>query len=73
MAQEGMKNVLDLELVEPSKQSFELVEELLELEAQNSIYTNQQDTTTAKRSSSFRRSSLLLLAAGIKITLPFCY
>jgi hypothetical protein len=39
MAQEGMNKLLNPELEEPSKQSFELVDELLELEAQNAIYT----------------------------------
>ena len=39
MAQEGMKKLLNSELEEPSRQSFELVDELLELEAQNAIYT----------------------------------
>jgi H2-forming N5,N10-methylenetetrahydromethanopterin dehydrogenase-like enzyme len=39
IALEAMKKLLDPELVEPSEQSFELVEEVLELEAQNAIYT----------------------------------
>jgi len=39
MAQEGMNKLLNPELEEPSEQKFELVDELLELEAQNTIYT----------------------------------
>lgn len=39
MAQESMNKLLNPELEEPSEQSFELVDELLELEAQNAIYT----------------------------------
>jgi len=34
-----MNKRLNFELAEPSEQSFELVDELLELEAQNAIYT----------------------------------
>jgi hypothetical protein len=34
-----MNKLLKPELEEPSGQSFELVDELLELEAQNAIYT----------------------------------
>ena len=39
MAQESMNKLLNPELEEPSKQSFDLVDKLLELEAQNAIYT----------------------------------
>jgi hypothetical protein len=39
MAQEGMNKLLNPKLENPSEQSFELVDELLELEAQNLIYT----------------------------------
>jgi transposase-like protein len=39
MAQEGMNKLLNPILEDPSEQSFELVDELLELEAQNAIYT----------------------------------
>lgn len=39
MAKEGIDELLNPELEEPSEQSFELVDELLELEAQNAIYT----------------------------------
>jgi len=39
MAQESMNKLLNPELEEPSEQSFELVDELLELEAQNAAYT----------------------------------
>ncbi len=39
MAQESMNQLLNPNLEEPSKQSFELVDELLELEVQNAIYT----------------------------------
>ena len=39
MAQEGMQTLLNPEFSDPSEQSFTLVEELLELEVQNSIYT----------------------------------
>ncbi len=39
MAREGIQKLLNPELEEPSEQRFELVNELLELEAQNAIYT----------------------------------
>jgi hypothetical protein len=39
MAQEGMNKLLNPMLEDPSEHSFELVDELLELEAQNAIYT----------------------------------
>jgi len=39
MAQEGINKLLNPELAEPSEQSFNLVDELLELEAQHVIYT----------------------------------
>lgn len=39
MAQDGMNKLLKPDLEVPSGQSFELVDELLELEAQNAIYT----------------------------------
>jgi hypothetical protein len=39
MALEGIRKLLTFELKEPSEQSFKLVDELLELEAQNAIYT----------------------------------
>jgi transposase-like protein len=39
MAQEGMNKLLNPMLEDPSEQSFELVDELLELEAQNAIST----------------------------------
>jgi hypothetical protein len=38
MAQEGINNLLNPELEEPSEQSFKLIDELLKLEAQISIY-----------------------------------
>ena len=40
MAKEGIDKLLHPELEEPSEQSLELVDDLLELEAQNAIYTN---------------------------------
>jgi len=39
MAQEGINKLLNPELEEPSEKSLELADELLELEAQNAIYT----------------------------------
>jgi hypothetical protein len=40
MAQEGIQKLLKPELEEASEQRFELVDELLALEAQNAIYTS---------------------------------
>jgi hypothetical protein len=53
MAQEGIQKLLNPELEEPSEQRFQFVDELLELEAQNSIYT----TWTLPRKGCFFRSS----------------
>ncbi len=45
MAQDGINKLLNPEFEEHSEHSFKLVDELLELEAQNVIYTTCQDTT----------------------------
>jgi len=39
MAEKGIQKLLTPDPEEPSRQDFSLVNELLELEAQNSIYT----------------------------------
>jgi hypothetical protein len=45
MAEKGNQKLLTPDLDEPSIQDFSLVNELLELEAQNLIYITRQDIT----------------------------
>ena len=47
MAENGIQKLLTPDFEEPSRRDFSLVNELLELEAQNSIVTTLQDTISS--------------------------